>query len=576
MTAKSMCALTLALAGLCRAAEIVRPDGEADMTESVLRAVDAVRAAGGGEVRFARGVYHFRSPAAMRFYVSNHDNPMPRNVFLPVTNLSHVALVGDGADFVFHGEGIGLALMDSKCVKVRGIRFDYATPFFTETRFLRFDGGRAVFRTAPPQFRLEVEDGQLVSVGEGWRGKPRLAGFFAGDTREFLGWVWLSGKAEALGDNTFRLADDWSSKRFLRPPVKGDVLMVRDPYRPNPAVFLCRAHDTLLEDCVIHASAGMGLIAQRSENVTVRGSGRAADRTAGSFVKEGLGRLTSLQADATHFSNCRGQVTVENCLFEGMGDDAINVHSTCLQIEGISGRSIVCRYRHAQSVGFEVFLPGERLRFIRAQTMEEVDGTVVVTSAKRMAPDLVELTLASPPPPEIGVGDAVENADWQPSVAFRGNIVRNSTPRATLFTTPGRVVCESNLFEHVAGQPIHISADAWDWYESGGCRDVTVRGNIFRDCMAVRGKGLIQISPNIRNPERQKVHYHRNIVIEGNRFEQFPVPLVYARSVSNLVWRANVVEWNTHRPARPGASFDIDRCDAVQIDSPLYCPASVP
>ena len=34
------------------------------------------------------GVYHFLSPTAMRFYVSNHHNQMPRNVFLPLTNLT--------------------------------------------------------------------------------------------------------------------------------------------------------------------------------------------------------------------------------------------------------------------------------------------------------------------------------------------------------------------------------------------------------------------------------------------------------------------------------------------------------
>ena len=60
------------------------PDGESDMTARVLAAVEDVRTSGGGTVRLASGVYHFRSPTAMRFYVSNHHNPMPRNVFLPL------------------------------------------------------------------------------------------------------------------------------------------------------------------------------------------------------------------------------------------------------------------------------------------------------------------------------------------------------------------------------------------------------------------------------------------------------------------------------------------------------------
>ena len=59
----------------------------------------------------------------------------------------------------------------------------------------------------------------------------------------------------------------------------------------------------------------MGVIAQRCENVTLRGSGAAADRTAGSFARKGSGIETSLQVDATHFSNCKGLVLVENCFF---------------------------------------------------------------------------------------------------------------------------------------------------------------------------------------------------------------------------------------------------------------------
>ena len=539
----------------------IAPQGTADMTGAVMDAVDAARAAGGGEIRFAKGAYHFRSPSRMRFFVSNHDNPDPRNVFVPLTNVTDVALVSGGADFVFHGEGVGLMLSDARNVTVRGIRLDYAVPFFTEARFMRYDGGCPVVRTAPPQFALAVEDGRLVSVGDRWKGKPRLAGVFSGKSGVFGGWRWFDGKATDLGGGVFRIEDDWRKVRFAAPPEPDDVIQIRDGYRPNPTVFVCRARGTVFEDCVIHSSAGIGILAQRSENITVRGSGRAEERKAGSFVKPGAGRLTSLQADATHFSNCKGKITVENCLFEGMSDDAINVHSTCLMIETKPAADrILCRYKHKQSVGFEVFLPGESLRYIRARTLETVEKTVKVMSAEMTAFDMVELTLAEPVPAGIGVGDAVENADWQPAVDFKRNIVRNSTPRATLFTTPGRVLCEGNLFDHVAGQAVHMSADARDWYESGACSDVTVRGNVFRDCMICGGKGVIQIDPNVKDLKAQKARYHRNILIEDNVFEQEKGPLVFARSVSNLVWRANRVTGDK--------SFDIEFCEGVKFDEP--------
>lgn len=52
---------------------------------------------------------------------------------------------------------------------------------------------------------------------------------------------------------------------------------------------------------------------------------------------------------------------VEKALFEGMMDDAINVHSTCLGVmEVVDSHTLKCKYMHRQAVGFEVFLPGEK------------------------------------------------------------------------------------------------------------------------------------------------------------------------------------------------------------------------
>lgn len=546
---------------LIAAVEIaLAPAGTDDRTAAVLAAVDRVRTAGGGEIRLVPGTYHFRTATEMSFYVSNHDHPGTRRVFLPVTHVTNLVLRCDGrAEFIFHGAGVALALQDTRNVTLRGLGIDWARPYYSEARFVRFDGKRPVISFDPEQFPMRLDaQGGLVAVGEGWEYGPKLAQAFGAHDRASKGGAWFAGRADALGAGVYRLDEDWT-KRFPRPLAPGDALVVRSGWRPDPAVLLYRARDTVLEDCVVRAAAGMGFIAQRSENVTVRGTGRAADRTAGAFARAKTGRMTSLQADATHFSNCRGEIVVENCLFEGMVDDAINVHSTCLQVEAMpSPTEIRCRYRHSQSVGFEVFLPGERLRGIRGRTLEPSDKTVAVTGVAMRAPDLVDLTLSAPLPDGLGVGDAVENADWQPAVAFRDNIVRNSSPRATLFTTPGRVVCEGNLFDHVAAQAVHLSADAWDWYESGACEDVTIRRNVFRDCLLVRGKGVIQIDPNVKDLKAQRRRYHRNIVIEGNVFEQTRGPLLYARSVSNLVWRANSTTGAT--------GFDVDFCDNVKIE----------
>ena len=540
------------------------PQGDVDMTATLLQAVKEVRAAGGGEICLTAGTYHFRSATAMSFYVSNHDNPMPRNVFLPITNVTDLVMACEGrAEFVFHGEGIGIELQDTKNVRIKGIGLDWDRPYFNEVTVDDVEAdGTIVIAADKKQFPLELdESGRLVAVGEGWRYEPRLLEVFSGTRLSRIGGAWIGGLAEARGANGFRLLHDMSKENFVSPLQKGDFAVLRSGWRPNPAVHCCRADGTVFEDCAVHSSAGMGIIAQRCENVTVRGSGTALDKTAGSFARAGTGRRLSLQADATHFSNCKGKVVVENCLFEGMCDDAVNVHSTCLGIERVdSPTRIACRYKHRQSCGFEVFLPGENLRAIRARTMESAEPLVRVVAVGMMQQDMVLLTLAAPLPDGIGVGDAVENADWQPSVVFRNNVVRNSSPRAALFTTPGEVVCEGNVFEHISAQAIHLSGDASNWYESGGCRDVVVRNNVFRDVCILGGKAVIQIDPNVKDIARQKTRYHRNVTVENNVFLQEQGALLYARSVSNLVWNSN-----RHHGV---AAVDIKYCDDFHVDLP--------
>ncbi|MCU6707744.1 right-handed parallel beta-helix repeat-containing protein [Paenibacillus sp. J5C_2022] len=69
-------------------------------------------------------------------------------------------------------------------------------------------------------------------------------------------------------------------------------------------------------DVTLHYIPGMGIIGHRSENL-------AFTRLK---VKPGIGRVLSTNTDATHFISCKGEISFTACSFEGMGDDAVNVH----------------------------------------------------------------------------------------------------------------------------------------------------------------------------------------------------------------------------------------------------------
>ena len=502
------------------------------------------------------------------FYISNHDQSPSHRVIHPIVGKTNFVYDAKGRREEVRGEGIAFLIRDCENVTIRNLRLDYARPMLTETKIAGFDGGKTIMEYDRKRCPMMVKGGKLFMVGDGFTNLVRSCRLFDGKTYEQT----PEAKDVFLAENRFAQLPDGKisvnadlSKCGAGCKV-GDVAVLRPDRRDNPAIVVYNSKNVLFEDVVVHDAKGMVLIAQRSENVTWRGTGKAEDKTSGVFPRPG-GYATS-HADATHFSNVKGTVIVENSWFEGMMDDAINVHSTCLAITNFSGRTLKCRYMHHQAIGFEVFKPGETLRFMNGERLE--NGPEVKVSAVDMLNEReVEITIDRDVPKGWGVGDAVENADYQCAAIFRNNIVRHNRARGTLFTTPKPVLVESNLFYKVTGASILFSGDNYYWYESGACRDVVIRGNVFSNCYTAAGgysKAAISFYPVVRNPGIQQKCYHGNVLIEDNVFSGFDSPLLFALSVENLVWRNNRIEYNNLYQGCEEPPYVIRKCRNVKID----------
>lgn len=514
----------------------VVPDGR-DCGAAMLELLEKARALNAETINFEPGDYHFHRESArlMQLYISNHDQQDIHPVGMPLTGLHNLKLEGNGARFIFHGKMLPVVIMDSQHITLSNISIDHAEPFSSEGRIVEIkDGYTTLQMTAASKYI--VKDGVFLLTNNGRQDRLHCALAFEADGRMVptgkggdMSW---SGKAEALPGNCVRFAID-ASRKGLAP---GQTLVLRSYYRPHPGMLLYRAKDTTLQDVVFHDSQGMALIAQRSENITILGGGclRAA------------GRMHTTAADATHFSNCRGHIYVQGATYEAMMDDAINVHATCLGIQKVENpRTFIARYMHGQAYGFEVMAPGERLQFIKGPTLELHPQLCKVARVEVIDPRQVRVTLESDMPAGIGAGDAIENADWHPSVTFLNNTVRHNRARGALFTTPRPVRVMNNHFDHTHGSAILLAGDAQGWYESGACRDVIISGNTFRHALTGLYQftdAIIAICPEVRQPARQKQAYHSNVQITGNRFITHRVPLLSATSAASVYFLDNQVE----------------------------------
>ena len=495
-------------------------------------------------LKFRSGTYHFydREAAEREVYISNHDQWQPRRIVFDFNGWHNLTFDGGGALFIFHGVVVPFALSHSSGCTLRNFSVDYAQPRMVPMEILESDTLRGTTFRLPGWVKASIgDDGALWTSDGEFRDRPVAGMAFDAATSHL---VYRAGEfgvdtrgAEELSPNVFR-APRWRNAA-LRP---GMVVAARTWNRPTPAIFLNEDRNTTVRNVRVHYAYGMGLLAQRCENVTLRGF---------SVCLRDRSRFFTTHADATHFSQCKGRIVSTRGLYEGMMDDAINVHGVYLKLrERIDDRTLLCAFEHEQAYGFPWGNTGDSVQFIRSRTMETFGKNAIAAIRPHDRRELLgmrvfRIEFERPLPAEVREGEegiGLENLTWHPEVYFARNVVRNNRARGALFSSPRRTVCERNLFDHVSGSAILLCGDCNGWYESGACEDLVIRKNKFVNCMTNYFQftnAVISIYPEIPDLAAQRQYFHRNIRIEDNDFTYFDRPLLYAKSVDGLTFRRN-------------------------------------
>lgn len=343
---------------------------------------------------------------------------------------------------------------------------------------------------------------------------------------------------EEVGNHVLIL-HNWAEASALE---VGDKYAMRAYFRPTPGIAIIDSSEVRVEDVTLHFAEGMGLVAQNPTNITLD-SFKVATPDDSPWV-------FSTVADATHFFGCRGEIISKNRLYENMADDAINVHATYQRLDSILAPSeFIVSFAHEQSFGFKWYNVADSLRIIFRETLLPI-ATHMPTTVEVLSEKEIKITVPSPLP-DIADAIAVENLSVNPSVKFTNSIVRNNRARGALFSTPKLVECTHNTFDHTHGSAILLTGDANGWYESDPCEEVIIASNHFINALTSRYQftdGIISISPQMpRTVEGE--YFHGKIAVKDNIFDIFPTPLVYAKSVRELVFKNNTINENLDYPS---------------------------
>lgn len=529
-------------------------------------------------LRFPEGRYEFHEKGATvrEYYISNHDQTNPKKVGIALEDMKNLTLDGQGSEFVFHGRMLPVSLLRSENCLLKNFSIDFENPHIAQVKIVENDPQDGiVFEPAPwVDYRI-AKDSIFEAYGEGWTMRHSWGIAFDGDTKH------LVYNTSDIGCPT-KGASEVAPRRIHAPGwkdarlVPGTVVAMRGWGRPTPGIFLSHDVNTTIENVKVHYAEGMGLLAQLCENITLEKFGVCLKGDADP-------RYFTTQADATHFSGCKGKIVSCNGLYEGMMDDAINVHGTYLKVvKRVDDRTLVGRYMHGQSWGFEWGCPGDEVQFIRSNTMELVGKQNKIISIRPYDKEQTEgareflITFQEPVDQVINEqsGFGIENLTWTPEVLFSGNVIRNNRARGSLFSTPRKTIVENNLFDHTSGAAILLCGDCNGWFETGACRHVIIRKNRFVNALTNLFQftnAVISIYPEIPDLKGQQQYFHGGpeggIVIEDNEFETFDAPILYAKSVDGLVFRNNTIKLNTeYKPFHPNRNrFWLERVTNVTI-----------
>ena len=546
-------------------AEVLYSDGDA--TPAVIRALDEARKAGGDvKIVFKKGRHDFKGSFGRDIYcfISNNDEGLKRVIF-PIVGQKDITIDGGGSEFVFHGLVSPFLIQGSENVRLENFSVDTARPFHTEAEIVKVEKDHAIVKFSE-KFPYRILDGILQFVDSNKYDNPKNAtvyqtwGYLVYDKEKrqpayntFDTWAKAGFIAEKLPDGTVKIMG-----KFTGEP--GQILVFTPFLRNHPGIVISDSKNVSLDKVEVRNCGGMAIIGQRSRDIFVRNC----------RVTPSEGAVVSATADATHFSNCEGKIVLENNFFESQLDDFTNIHGIYERIEKvISPRKILTKLVHYEQFGFGTFRAGDRVEIIGGKSMI-CKNENRIKSVERINKEYSVLELESDIPSDVKALDAVAVLrDW-PEVVIRGNTARGNRARGMLINSRGKTLVENNHFMS-AGTAILFEGDSCFWFEQGGTRDCTIRGNTFENCLYANwGNAVISVRAGIRE-DRETSRYNKNILIENNTFKMFDdASLLNIYCVDSLTWRNNKVEkTNAYPPMekRKGSKkFVVEHCSNINIE----------
>ncbi len=504
-------------------------DGKIDDGPAIRKAVEAAVTAGAGSrVVFEKKTYRLDWCKTAQYQIV-------------LDGVNNIAIEGNGALLVNHPQNSLISLKNCSGVSVKGFTVDYDPLPFTQGTISEVNAKEGWI-----DVRIQKGYSHPVDVYESLGVKPPQKdwGVVFDPVERHRRWdvnmhfFMKEFVRSPAGANLARVFFVDEAKKDLANVRPGDRYVITLKYGNSGAnQDLSGCGNCRFEDFTVHmAKYGMTF---RVEDSSARNVFRRVKMT----FKPGSDHLIVTPKDGFHCKENRVGPLIEECLFEGLLDDSINISTCPFWIKKIMAPGSYAM-NGAQN---KAPLVGDHLTAFTPSRSEMVEG-FVVESVKPYArkSNWFDVTLDREIP-NPGVNDTGDDfPGGQEKLKFTGMydvdacganyVVRNCTFReqrrhAILARAPGGLI-EGNTVDGVGGSGIFMTNETGSFYEGPVPRNCIIRNNVFRN---THGLPIVIGAKRVSNPDA----YAKNIRVTGNSIEGPVLPLIQAFAVSGLTISSN-------------------------------------
>jgi len=433
-------------------------DGKDD-TPFILSALESCRGKDNAVLIFDMGTYDIHG-----------TQKNERGTFMPsieISDLDGLTIDGRGAELI--GHDLSTMFHFKKCdrITVKNLTVDWDPLPYTQGKVVNMDSTFVDIEVVAP-FTAQIGRPTEAILGYDIE-KRRMARRFTDHYQK--GYEKTS---EIIQPGIMRLFIGRQDRFAGKLPSVGDFIIARHQVYGYQSFQFSECSDVKLEHVYIYCNPGMGVTARNSRDIHIS--------HLNVMLRPGSGRWMSCTADATNFSGCRGIVIMENCFFEGQGDDATNVRSGhyLLVDERLDDKRLRIKhgYRYASGIP-ESPQPGDIMEIssqdkplipyikvsVRSVEVQEKENALIITFTEKL-------------PENSGKGDIIANANSCPVLRIRNCTAIRNRARGFIIKTRD-VIIENCTMQDICASAIGLEADVNAWWEAIGSEKVIIRNNRF-------------------------------------------------------------------------------------------------